>query len=70
MEDPGKLTRDNTLLAERQAAEQARNPVLLNLARNAARDALRQNLAAPLTVAGHAGASVTVRFDGEPQDRP
>jgi hypothetical protein len=65
-EAQAKLTRDNTLLAERQAAEQARNPVLLELARNAARDALRQNLAAPLAVAGHEEATVTVRFEGEP----
>ncbi|MEQ1541790.1 MAG: DUF4230 domain-containing protein [Novosphingobium sp.] len=64
-----KLTRDNTLLAERQATEQAANPVLLDLARNAARDAVRQNLAIPLQVAGYGEVTVAVRFDGEPDSR-
>lgn len=36
------------------------------LARPAARDAMRQNLAIPLSVAGHGSVTVTVRFDGEP----
>lgn len=61
----GQLTRDNTRLAEKQAAEQARNPVLLNLARAAAKDAIRQNLAIPLEVAGFGNVTVAVRFDGE-----
>lgn len=60
-----KLTRDNTLLAERQAVAQANNPVLFDLARNAARDAIRQNLAIPLQVAGYGDVTVTVRFEGE-----
>ena len=61
-----KLTRDNTLVAERQAADQAKNPVLLALARSAAKDAIRQNLTIPLQVAGYGAVSVTVHFDGEP----
>lgn len=61
-----KLTRDNTLLAERMASEQAANPVLMDLARDAARKAVRQNLSIPLHVAGYTDAKVTVRFDGEP----
>lgn len=61
-----KLTRDNTRLAEEQAAEQAGNPVLMGLARAAAKDAIRQNLAIPLQVAGYGNVTVTVRFDGEP----
>lgn len=61
-----KLTRDNTLLAEQQAAQQAQNPVLLDLAKGAARDAVRQNLEIPLRVAGYKDITVTVRFDGEP----
>lgn len=61
-----KLTRDNTLLAERQAAEQAANPVLLDLARSAAKQAVAQNLSVPLKVAGYGDVKVTVRFDGEP----
>ena len=60
-----QLTRDNTALAERQAVEQAANPVLLNLARGAAKDAIRQNLAIPLEVAGFGNVTVNVRFDGE-----
>lgn len=65
-EAQGKLTRDNTLLAERQAAEQARSPVLLAIARGAAKDAVRQNLEIPLRAAGYRDVSVTVRFDDEP----
>lgn len=60
-----KLTRDNTQLAEAQAVQQAANPVLLDLARAAAKDAIRQNLAIPLQVAGYGDVKVTVRFDGE-----
>ena len=60
-----KLTRDNTKVAEQLAVQQAANPVLLNMARNAARDAVRQNLAIPLQVAGYGEVTVTVRFDGE-----
>ena len=60
-----KLTRDNTRLAEGQAIEQARNPVLMDLARAAAKDAVRQNLAIPLQVAGYGDVTVNVRFDGE-----
>jgi hypothetical protein len=61
-----KLTRDNTKLAERLAMEQAANPVLLDLARGAARSAVTQNLAIPLQVAGYSKVKVVVRFDGEP----
>ena len=60
-----ELTRDNTRLAEQQAVEQAANPVLMGLARSAARDAIRQNLAIPLEVAGFGEVTVNVRFDGE-----
>ena len=59
------LTRQNTRLAEQQAVEQAANPVLLGLARSAAKDAIRQNLAIPLEVAGFGKVTVNVRFDGE-----
>lgn len=64
-----KLTRDNTRLAEGQAVEQARNPVLMDLARAAAKDAIRQNLAIPLEVAGFGDVTVNVRFDGEAEPR-
>lgn len=60
-----QLTRENTRLAEQQAAQAAANPALMTLARSAARDAIRQNLTIPLQVAGYSGASVRVRFDGE-----
>lgn len=59
------LTRQNTRLAEQQAVEQAANPVLIGLARSAAKDAIRQNLAIPLEVAGFGEVTVNVRFDGE-----
>lgn len=59
------LARNNSLQAERKAAEFAKNPQVLDLARNAAREAVRQNLAIPLQVAGYRDAKVTVRFDGE-----
>ena len=65
-EAQAKLTRDNTVVAERQAADQAKNPALLTLARSAAKDAIRQNLTIPLQVAGYGAVSVTVHFDGEP----
>ena len=61
-----KLTRANTRLAEQQAMEQAANPVLMKLAREAGRTAVRQNLAIPLHVAGFGEVKVEVRFDGEP----
>lgn len=64
------LTRDNTQLAEIQARDAASNPVLLELARNAAKDAVRQNLAIPLQVAGYGNVTVSVRFDGEPVPAP
>lgn len=60
-----ELTRDNTRLAEQQAAIQAAQPVLLDLARAAARQAVEQNLTAPLRAAGHERVTVTVRFEGE-----
>ncbi len=60
-----KLTRENTQIAARQASVEAASPVLLGLAREAARDAIRQNLAIPLSVAGQSDVTVVVRFDGE-----
>ncbi len=59
------LNRDNTTLAEQEAVKQAANPVLLGLARSAAKDAIRQNLTIPLQVAGYGNVTVNVRFDGE-----
>lgn len=59
-----KLTRDNTRLAEQLAVEQASNPVLISLARDAAASAIRQNLGIPLMVSGFGDVKVTVSFDG------
>ena len=60
-----KLTRDNPRLAQRLAVEQAANPVLMGLARSAAKDAIRQNLAIPLQVAGFGDVKLSVSIDGE-----
>ena len=59
------LSRNNSLQAERKAAEFAKNPEVLAMARQAAKDAVRQNLAIPLQVAGYEEARVVVRFEGE-----
>ena len=59
------LARNNSRQAERKAAQFAQNPEVMALARQAAKDAVRQNLAIPLQVAGYGEAKVTVRFDGE-----
>lgn len=59
------LARNNSRQAEARAAAFAKNPEVLALARQAAKDAVRQNLAIPLQVAGYEDAKVTVRFDGE-----
>ena len=59
------LAKNNSLQAERKAAEFAKNPEVMALARQAAKDAVRQNLAIPLQLAGFDRAKVTVRFDGE-----
>jgi hypothetical protein len=63
-----KLTRENTEAAQRQAGIEAANPVLLGLARAAAKDAVRQNLSIPLAVAGYGDVIVSVRFDGEKEE--
>lgn len=56
------LSEQNSEIAERKAVQFAKNPEILNLARNAAKDAVRQNLAIPLQVAGFENASVKVVF--------
>ena len=60
-----ELSRKNTKLAEEQAVKRAASPVLMELARNAAKDAVRQNLSIPLRVAGYGDVTVNVQFDGE-----
>lgn len=59
------LSRKNTQLAEKLALEQAVTPVLMGLARSAAKDAIRQNLSIPLEVAGFRDVTVNVLLNGE-----
>ena len=59
------LARNNSQQAERKAAAFAKNPQVLAMAREAAKEAIRQNLAIPLQVAGYGDVKVEVRFDGE-----
>lgn len=59
------LARNNSEQAERKAVAFAKNPEVLALARQAAKDAVRQNLAIPLQVAGYGDVTVNVRFEGE-----
>lgn len=59
------LAKNNSAQAERKASVFAKNPEVLALARQAAKEAVRQNLAIPLQVAGYEDAKVEVRFDGE-----
>jgi len=59
------LARNNSQQAERKGTAFAKNPEILALARQAAREAVRQNLTIPLQVAGYGDVSVDVRFEGE-----
>lgn len=60
-----RLSSENARVAEQQARQQATSPALLDLARAAARDVVRQSLAIPLERAGYGKIALTVRFDGE-----
>lgn len=59
------LRRNNSAQAERKAVEFAKDPQILALAQQAGKEAIRQNLAIPLEVAGFRDVTVNVRFDGE-----
>lgn len=59
------LSRNNSEVAERRALDFADNPEVLALARSAAREAVRQNLAIPLQVAGFGDVHVDVRFEDD-----
>lgn len=59
------LSRNNSRQAAARAASFARNPQILSLARRAAGEAIRQNLAIPLEVAGYGDVTVNVRFEGQ-----
>jgi len=60
--DAQELARKNSQIAELKAVEYAKEPEILAIARNAAREAVRQNLTIPLQVAGFENARVEVRF--------
>ena len=59
------LSANNSRQAEERAIAFAKNSEMLRLARDAAKDAIRQNLAIPLQVAGYGDVTVNVRFGGE-----
>ncbi len=59
------LSRSNSEIAERRAITFATNAEVMGLARSAAREAVQQNLAIPLQVAGFGDVRVTVRFTDE-----
>ena len=59
------LSRNNSRQASERANDFARNPEVMGLARSAAREAVRQNLAIPLQVAGFGEVEVRVRFPDE-----
>lgn len=59
------LSRSNSAIATRRAVEFASNAEVMGLARTAAREAVRQNLAIPLQVAGFGDVRVTVGFEDE-----
>lgn len=59
------LSRSNSQIAERRAREFASNAEIMGLARTAAREAVQQNLAIPLQVAGFGDVDVRVRFADE-----
>jgi len=59
------LSEKNSQVAEQKAAAFAKNPEVLSLARTAAREAVRQNLAVPLQVVGYDAARIVVRFAEE-----
>ena len=60
-----QLSEANSKVAEQKAAAFARNPEVLSLARTAAREAVRQNLAVPLQTVGYDAARIAVRFADE-----
>ena len=57
------LSTSNSQIAQEKAAAFAKKPEVLGLARAAAKDAVRQNLAVPLQVAGFDAARIEVQFE-------
>lgn len=60
-----ELYKKNAEAARRQAIDAAGSSAYVTFAQSAAKDAVRQNLAIPLQVAGFGDVKVAVRFDGE-----
>lgn len=63
--DAESLARKNSEIAERKAVEYAKNRQILDIARAAARETVRDNLVAALRAAGYPDAVIEVRFEGE-----
>lgn len=61
----GALFRKNSTAALIEAKKQARQQVLVNLAKKAAKDAIDQNLTVPLRSTGFHNVTTTIRFPGE-----
>jgi hypothetical protein len=65
-----ELLKKNAATAKQRALRDAKNPQLMQLARDAARKAMVQNISIPLRAAGYDDITVTVRFAGENIDDP
>ena len=65
-----ELLKKNIQTARRQALAEAKNPQLIQLARQAARNAMVRNVSVPLQAAGYEDMEVMVRFADEPQPKP
>ena len=64
------LMQKNMGVARTKALIEARNPQMMELARNAAREMMERNVTMPLRAAGFADATVNVRFADEPTADP
>lgn len=64
------LLKKNVATARRQAINEARNPQMMRLAREAARKAMTHNVSVPLQAAGYEDMTVEVRFSDEPKSDP
>ena len=65
-----ELLRKNTVMARREALEEANNPQMMQLAREAARKAMVHNVTVPLRAAGYEDTEVAVRFADEAEEEP
>lgn len=65
-----RLMQKNMAVARTKALAEARNPQMMDLARNAAREMMARNIELPLRAAGLEDANVRVRFSGEAKSDP